>query len=221
MARHDYIPTPDSKFLTWIKDLLLYVQGFLPNWEIPQEVFDPLQVLCNDFEAAFDIAENPLTRTRVSIKNKNDARKALEKAIRAFIREFIIYSRYVTDGDRLAMDLPVHKTTHSKHPEIKSYPVCKIVLLLREIVIQFGDSEKSESTAKPDFVHGAEIRWGILDAKPTSVTELIHSEFDTRTPFNLVFDESERGKIVYFCLRWEGTVGDKGPWGEIMSTIIP
>jgi hypothetical protein len=31
----------------------------------------------------------------------------------------------------------------------------------------------------------------------------------------------QRGKTVYFALRWENTRGEKGPWSEIMSAIIP
>jgi hypothetical protein len=50
---------------------------------------------------------------------------------------------------------------------------------------------------------------------------LIHSEFDTASPFTLNFQGHERGKTVYFCLRWENTVGEKGPWGEIYSAIVP
>jgi hypothetical protein len=36
-----------------------------------------------------------------------------------------------------------------------------------------------------------------------------------------VFDESQRGEKVFFCLRWENAKGAKGPWGEIYSAIIP
>jgi hypothetical protein len=53
------------------------------------------------------------------------------------------------------------------------------------------------------------------------VEDLIHSAFDTRSPFTLSFDENQRGKTVYFCLRWENTRGEKGPWSEIVSGIIP
>jgi hypothetical protein len=31
----------------------------------------------------------------------------------------------------------------------------------------------------------------------------------------------DRGKKLYFALRWENTRGEKGPWSEIHSTIIP
>ncbi|MDR1339327.1 MAG: hypothetical protein LBK58_04670 [Prevotellaceae bacterium] len=44
---------------------------------------------------------------------------------------------------------------------------------------------------------------------------------DTHSPFELAFDESERGKMVYICLRGENTRGEKGPWSEIVKAVIP
>ena len=64
------------------------------------------------------------------------------------------------------------------------------------------------------------LRW-TADYPPASIDELIHSDFDTTSPFTLKFDEADRGKRVYFCLRWESNTNLKGPWGEIYSAIIP
>ena len=46
---------------------------------------------------------------------------------------------------------------------------------------------------------------------PASIEALTHSDFDTASPFTLTFDESDRGKRVYFCLRWESNTNLKGP----------
>jgi hypothetical protein len=59
------------------------------------------------------------------------------------------------------------------------------------------------------------------DTPPESINDLANSSFDTRSPFTLTFDETQRGLTVYFCLCWENTRGEKGPWGEIMSAVIP
>ncbi|MDR0582023.1 MAG: hypothetical protein LBG31_03565, partial [Prevotellaceae bacterium] len=89
------------------------------------------------------------------------------------------------------------------------------------LTIHFYDQGSKKSKAKPKGQHCAEIKWGILPAPPASVNDLAHSDVDTHTPFTLEFDESQRGSTVYFCLRWENTTGQKGPWSEIMSAIIP
>jgi hypothetical protein len=75
--------------------------------------------------------------------------------------------------------------------------------------------------AKPADVHGARIRWAILDAPPRNVEDLRQSSFATHSPFMLEFDESKRGNTLYFVLCWEITRGEKGVWGEIGYAIIP
>jgi hypothetical protein len=49
----------------------------------------------------------------------------------------------------------------------------------------------------------------------------VATESATRTSLTLEFDEPDRGKTVYFCLRWENTRGQKGPWSPIQKAIIP
>ncbi|MDR2361145.1 MAG: hypothetical protein LBD91_00235 [Prevotellaceae bacterium] len=77
----------------------------------------------------------------------------------------------------------------------------------RRLTIHFFDQGSRGSKAKPAGQHGAEIRWAILETPPASINDLIRSLFDTHTPFMLEFDENQRG--------------EKGPWSEIMSTIVP
>jgi hypothetical protein len=70
-------------------------------------------------------------------------------------------------------------------------------------------------------VRGAEIRWAILPEPPKSYDDLVHSVFDTHSPYTFQFDIPDAGKTLYVCARWENTTGQKGPWGDIKSVIIP
>jgi hypothetical protein len=88
------------------------------------------------------------------------------------------------------------------------------------IILHYRDM-LSESRAKPSGVHGVEIWFAILDTPPTTTADLIHSEFSTRSSHAFIFDENMRGKTVWFRLRWENMRGEKGPWSELYSAIIP
>jgi peptide methionine sulfoxide reductase MsrA len=63
--------------------------------------------------------------------------------------------------------------------------------------------------------------WAISDVPVIDTNELIRTVFDTHTPITLEFEGHDRGKTVYFALRWENTRGEKGPWSAIQSAIIP
>jgi hypothetical protein len=94
--------------------------------------------------------------------------------------------------------------------------------LIRHIIIYFGlHGKKLILSGRPPGVHGGEIQWGILDSPPKSIDDLHKSAFRTESPFDFEFGEEDRGKIFYFCIRWENTTGKKGPWSEIVAVRIP
>jgi hypothetical protein len=75
-------------------------------------------------------------------------------------------------------------------------------------MIHFGDSV-TKKWGKPHVMHEAEIRWAFLNHEQATEKELMNSDFDTLSLLSLKFDESQPGKRLYFCLRWESTTKDK------------
>jgi hypothetical protein len=221
MHRNDFIPRTDEQFHIWLKTLLACVQTGQSAWNIPQAPLDELQTLSAGFENALAVAENPSTRTKVTVQAKNDARKAVESKLRPFLKAYVTYNPAVANADRDAMGLPIHKTTRTNVPVPKTTVEAEISLPSPGVVeISYHDAE-SGHRAKPDGVHGAEVAWAILAAPPVDWKELTRSSFDTQSPLRLTFEGDDRGKTLYFALRWENTRGEKGPWSEIQNTIIP
>jgi hypothetical protein len=87
------------------------------------------------------------------------------------------------------------------------------------VKFEFGESATSKAKLKDQ--HGVEIASVIADSKPLEIDDLNRSSFDTHTPMILSFKESERGKTLWYAARWENTRGEKGPWSEIFSVVIP
>jgi hypothetical protein len=163
---------------------------------------------------------DPAQRTPLITFAKNEAREAYEPLLRVLVRNLEANTR-VTDDDRRAMGIVVPTKTNKPIPPPDTYPGFRIDSgTIRRLIVHFFVTGK-KTKAKPRGVRGAEIRWRILDEPPMHVDDLLHSDFDTNSPFTLDFDENDRGKTVYFCLRWESNSGGKGPWSEIVSAIIP
>jgi hypothetical protein len=217
----DYIPHKDLEFNQWVTVYVTYVTSHATKFNLPAAVTTNLTVLKDVWDEKYARAEAPETRTKAVIKEKDKAREALVAKVRQTNSEYLTFSHLVTDADRDNMGLPIHKTTRTPVPPPTKFPEYEVgTSVIRQLTVHFRD-QGSTKKAKPEGVHGAEIRWAILGAPPLSIDELIHSSFDTRSPFTLVFDESQRGKTVYFCLCWENTTGAKGPWSEIVNAIIP
>ncbi|MHB9291850.1 hypothetical protein Holit_00936 [Hollandina sp. SP2] len=216
----DFIPHQDGAFLEWAKTLLTYVGPKLTAFNIPAETLTPIQGHLTAYETAFEAAQNP-NRGKVDVLNKNETKEALMQNIRAFIKAYLAYNPAVSDADKENMGLPLHDGTRTPVPAPTTIPELELdSSVIRQITVHFRDAG-SEKRGKPAHVHGVELRWGLLDNAPSSVEDLKNSAFDTASPYTFTFDETERGKALYICPRWENNKGDKGPWGEIYKAVIP
>ncbi|MDR3236630.1 MAG: hypothetical protein LBT48_07930 [Prevotellaceae bacterium] len=217
---NDFVPRSERLFLNWLTVVVHYLKNRYSAWGVPESAQQHVEALLASYAAAFGIADNPQTHTPAATIAKQEARRAAESGIRALLKAYVTYNPLVTDEDRRCMELPIHKTTRSRVSVPTTMPFFEIdSSVIRRLIIHFFDQNTRK--AKPAGVHGAEIRWALRDAPAVDVEDLVNSSFDTRTPFMLDFKGHERGKTVYFCLCWENTRGEKGPWSEIVSAIIP
>jgi hypothetical protein len=175
-----------------------------------------------NFQNAFDDWKDPAHRSPVKIEKLKEAENPFRTVYRKFYTGFLKGSPLVTDDDLIAMGMPPRHFGRTAASIAITYPAYEIdSSTIRRLGVHFFDQKKKSTRGKPQGQHGAEIRWAILDSPPTKISDLTNSAFNTHSPFILDFDEDQRGKTVYFCLRWENTRGEKGPWSEIVSAIIP
>ncbi|MDR0636498.1 MAG: hypothetical protein LBF87_05400 [Treponema sp.] len=152
---------------------------------------------------------------------KDEAKDSVKSAMRDFANTSIRFNKQMNDEDKLVYGIRAPDRTATPAGEPESYPEAEPdTSALRQVTINFWDSA-TKKRGKPHGIHGAEIRWSILDHTPASVDELTNSDFDTASPFTLKFDETQRGQRLYFCLRWESNTNLKGPYGEIYSAVVP
>ncbi|MDR1274670.1 MAG: hypothetical protein LBK12_08995 [Odoribacteraceae bacterium] len=221
MGNADFIPAADALFFKWQGNLINYLTARQSTW-LPPGYWQRLLELQTDYVNKRAVADNPATQTPTAILLRNEARAAYTKELRQVIKSYLVNNPLVNDGDKMQMGIPIHKTTRTPAEVAKTFPGFRIdCSIIRCVIVHFYSLGEPESKAKPPGQHGAEIYWAMLPAPPASLTELVHSSIDTRTPFTLSFDENDRGKTVYLALRWENTRGEKGPWSAIQSAIIP
>jgi hypothetical protein len=115
----------------------------------------------------------------------------------------------------------VYDKTHTPIPASKSRPELSIVVVdVRRLGVNFHDL-LGGSKARPYGMIGASIQHATLPEPPLDPNELTQTTLATRTPHIFEFTEEERGKKVYFAACWQNERGERGPWSEIVSAIIP
>jgi hypothetical protein len=151
-----------------------------------------------------------------------EAEAAFKPVYRKLYNGFLRENPLVTDEDRQGMGLP--KRSSGRRHSVSApatIPSASVILPSPAVVeIHFRDAG-SDHKAKPAGVHGVEIIWAILGNPPENWEELAHSSFNTHSPLVLTFERDQRGKALYFAMRWEDNHGGKGRWSDIQSTVIP
>jgi hypothetical protein len=215
----DYIPRKDAELVPWSANFATQVADNAIAWNIPVEEVTDLQNATTSFARLQAQADSP-AKTAIIVAEKNVARTELKAKIRALVN-FRLKNPIITDAQRIAMGLHVHDTTPTTVPVPKSRPELDIdVVDVRRLKILFHDMGSS-SKAKPYGVNGAVIAYAMLDAPPADPSALTRTALATRTPHTLEFTEEERGKTVYVAICWQNEKGEKGPWSEIESAIVP
>jgi hypothetical protein len=187
------------------------------GWKQPErgEVLAAVDAYMTAYEA---YTEENSTKKRLI---KDEARTAAKRGMRDFANYFMRCNKLMNDGDRLVYGIRPAGWTQTAAGEPQSFPAAALDTAgIRQVKIRFWDHGTSRR-GKPPGVHGAEIRWAILDHVPSSELELTNSDFSTASPFTLTFEESQRAHWVYFCLRWKTRTNLNGPFGEIHSAVIP
>jgi hypothetical protein len=221
MTAQDYIPRTDVKFLVWVRILFTEIGLNATAWNIDAADIASITPLIAAFDATMAKANEP-NRGKADVKKKDDARDTLKTAVRQFYMEHLAHNSHISDDERERIGLPVYKTVRTPAPIAKDPPDADIdASQPGRVIIHFFERGSNHKKGKPEGQHGAEIAWVISDVPPTRWNELLHSNIDTNSPYTLVFENDQRGKKLYIALRWENTRGEKGPWSNILSAIIP
>ena len=174
------------------------------------------------FVTKYGLAENPDTRTSAAVVAKTEARKTYEKELSILIRRRLNLNPAVDDEARRRLGLPIYKTTHTPAPVATEPPADECDTSVHgRVAIHFFPAGSLRKKGKPFGQHGVEIAWVIRDTPPVRWDELLHSVFDTNSPYTFIFENDQRGQTLYYALRWENTRGEKGPWSDIASVMIP
>ena len=220
MSKNRTIPVKDADFNVWQEIVSTEVEEKSTVWGLDKAWLDnSFRPSCAKWNLAWAKYENPATRTPIITGDKNEARVIYEKFLTVLVGNLKV-NTLVTDSERRALGINIRDSKPTPAPVPVSFPVATLdTSVTMRIGISFRDSE-SNTAAKPKGIHGAEIKWSIADEKPLT-EDLANSAFDTRTPYTLDFADAQRGKTVWIRLRWENTRGEKGPWGNMESAIVP
>jgi hypothetical protein len=189
-------------------------------WNIPAAVAEKLVTLTAAAEAALDAAIHETTRTPVATARCREAFDALIAEMRDVKKRYFLEPP-LTDADLVSLGLKPHDSTSTPTGKptaqvmTETYLAGRHELGIRLIYVTGSDADPANK--------GYRIWYSVLapdETPPADPDELRKSFFTKRKKDVIEFGFGESGKTAYFAVQIEND-GKKGPWGPLVSALIP
>jgi hypothetical protein len=224
----NYIPARDAEFDGWFANLVTYVEAHTTAptdavqsaWpDVPPTAVVALRTRLEAWHAAFDATTKPHAKPVTDLKN--EARKEAEAVIRPFVNQYLRFAP-VTDEDRDEMRIHNRDTTNTPVPVPTTRPTITDLKALGgfQVRVAFRDETTPDSRAVPYGDNGGLIFYAWTDKHVTDYAELTTTALMTKSPFTLTLQPEAEGKRFTCALRWQNEKGERGPWGEMETTIV-
>jgi hypothetical protein len=206
-------------------------------WNIPAAEVTALKALTATAVTALATEQSPTTHNTITTAQCRVAFEALINKMRLFKSHYFLTPPLV-DADYLSLGLkpkdtkptPIPPPTAQAEADI-TYPAAhQLVLHLHPLANSLSDPHNSDYGYRvyygilPPGGAGIETATGTkreLMRAPVSGDELPHSRFSRRQRLEFDFPQTDSGKTIYFCVRFENAKGEPGPWGPLFSAVIP
>jgi hypothetical protein len=216
----DWLPKSRAEQLTMADDWNSVCAPKQSYWNIPGASLTELTTLRGAARTALETAKNETTRTPVANARCKEAFDALTVFMRDFKRRYFL-TPPLLDSDLISLGLKPHDT----HPTPSSTPTAQVTVETYLVgrhelgvrIVYVTGSPKDPANK------GYRIWYSVVapgETPPTAPKELRQSFFTKRGKDVIEFDFGDSGKTVYFAVMIEND-GKKGPWGPMVSALIP
>lgn len=217
----DPIPPGDDGFHGFLGDITDYIVTNGVAMDLDADQILALTGVTGTWNTAFPAHRTASKIASGAAATKNNARYGAEGVLRPIIQQ-LQTSRKVTDAQRRAMKIPIHSTSRTPAGIPTTTPMGTLGTSSRlQHSVQFRDSVATGSKAKPAGVRGCEIWIKIGGPAPTDDSQMTFVKLATRTPYLIKYPGAQAGLTVYIWLRWVNTLGETGPWSEVLTATIP
>ena len=218
--RSDWLPGTREGQLAMARDWQSVMTAQAASWNIPAAVLTELDALFQAAESALATAQNETTRTPVATAQCRAAFEALAEKMRDIKRRYFLEPP-LTDADIISLGLKPHDTIHTlsgtptAQVTVETYLVGRHELGIKIVYVTGNPHDAANKGYRIWFSVAAQG-----DTPPANPQDLRDSFYTKRKKDLMEFAFEDSGKTAYFAVQVENE-GKKGPWGPMVSALIP
>lgn len=226
-SKEGYIPRSDADFDGWQNNFILVLVANATLWAILAAEVTAIKAFQTTWIAALAAGNKGLKSVRTSQQTsaKNVARKSYEKALRMFVKRWIIANPAVTEAQRIALRVTVSDSTRTKAKTSIYAPNVEILAskgyTLVFYFLQEPDATGAKKRSIPVGMHGVKIYYMLGENPPKSLEECNKSITITRAQHRLAFDPFDAGKKVFGFACWVNNREEEGAKSSMFAAIVP
>jgi hypothetical protein len=217
----DWLPASREEQLDMAKNWGTILSAKGTEWGIPGAVITELAALTNTADGALANAKNEATRTPVITAQCKTAFEALTAKMRDSKKRYF-YVPPLADADLVSLGLkPQDSSAHTPAGAPTAQVTGETYLVGRHelgVKIVYVTGDPNDKANK-----GFRIWYQVLapgETPPSDPEELTKSFYTKRKKDVIEFGYNDSGKTVWFAIQIENE-GKKGPWGPLVSGLIP
>lgn len=215
-----YLPGRESELLTFVNNLNAKISAGPEVYGLTIEQAGELAGVVTAFATAYQIANDPETRSPAKIEAKNNAKEAMLVVVRALVK--VCQASPVMDDDKraaLGITIPDLDPTPVPVPELA--PQMDVVSVVGRTVNLRLRNAATGKRKKPTGVATATVLSYVGDTIPQTLREWTFEGNDTRLDTKVEFgDEFTPATKVYLTAFWSNRRGESGPACAPVSTHL-
>jgi hypothetical protein len=216
------VPSGDGPFYRGLKAIVEWVKGVAVARGFDSAfINDELEPGFKAFEAAYLPCLDKKTRTTAMINTKNEKKKIAKVLYYEIVRQ-IKGNTMTSDDERITLGIvPNAKTVHAKIPVTDTSPVVEVDTSEPMRVVVTVKEKGKETTGRPSGGRMWEARWVVADEHTSDIEKLTNFAVHSSSKVEMVFTQTQRGKVLLLSVRWVSPSGEEGKWSVILEVYIP
>lgn len=220
MPSAPYIPSTDAGFDSWLTNFETQTDTEFATYGLTAPEAALITAAQAAYNAAFVLANDPGTRTSVTVAAKDVAKASALATVRPLAIK-VKLNPAVTDGQRALLGLTIDTVPATPIPTPTTFPTIDVLMATPgQHKLQYRDSATPTSKAKPYGAMQLEL-WNVIGTvEAVTPANAVYRGAFTKSPLVVDHLEADAGKIATYFGRWVTTTGKVGPWSNGVSLTI-